>query len=95
MEKGKKTALNPTVPTLAPTPAGRNPSIASPSAYGSHQSLSDVPMPFLFVDSLSKIELLISFASFSRWFEPLVQQAPASKEKEKEGSGTYRFFCEK
>lgn len=48
-------------------------------------------MPYLFVDSLSKIELLISFASFSRWFEPLVQTAPAIKEKEKEGSGMYEL----
>ena len=49
-------------------------------------------MPYLFVDSLSKIELLISFASFSRWFEPLVQTAPAVKEKEKDGSGKCEYL---
>ena len=87
MDKGKKPILNPAVSNVAPTPSGRNPTVASPSAYGSHQSFSDVPMLYLFVDSLSKIELLISFSSFSRWFEPLNQTVPAVKEKEKEATG--------
>ncbi|XP_065057122.1 androglobin-like isoform X2 [Rhopilema esculentum] len=85
-DKNRRSVLNPALSNIAPTPSGRNPSVASPSAYGSHLPLSDAPMPFLFVDSLSKIELLVSFASFSRWFEPLIQTYPSVKEKENQES---------
>eukprot|EP00794_Sanderia_malayensis_P000438 gene438-1079_t len=83
-DKSKKTAnLNPTASNVAPTPSGRYTAAAvSPSQYGSHQPLTDASMPYMFVDSVSKIELLVSFSSFSRWFEPLFQGLLPLKEKD-------------
>ena len=82
---GKKSGLVPASSVTATTPAPGKATGLSPSPYhGSYGGLSqnqEPPPPFLFVDSLKAIEIVVSFTSFSRWLDP---PQPIIKEKDKE-----------
>ena len=56
----------------------------SPSPYGHLNSgpyVQEPPPPYLFVDSLKPIEIVVSFTAFSKWLDP---PQPILKEKDKE-----------
>ena len=88
---GKKSGLIPASSVTATTPAPGKATALSPSpyhgAYGGLSQNQDPPPPFLFVDSLKPIEIVVSFTAFSRWLDPpqpIIRER--DKEKEKDSS---------
>lgn len=58
--------------------------------YGLGGSLVDPPPPYLFVDSLNTIEIVVNFAAFSKWLDP---PQPITREKGKEsGSNVGKIY---
>lgn len=89
----KKSGLIPASSVTATTPAPGKATGLSPSPYhGSFGGLSqnqDPPPPFLFVDSLKPIEIVVSFTAFSRWLDPpqpVIRERDKEKEKEKDSN---------
>ena len=73
----------------AATPAPGKATVNSPSpyhgSYGGQAQNQDPPPPFLFVDSLKPIEIVVSFTAFSKWLEPpqpIVRERDKEKEKD-------------
>ena len=62
-EKGKKTSGHNI------SNSGRNTVLSATSFLNLGFALSDIPPPFLLVDCLQETEVLISLASFSKWFD--------------------------
>lgn len=88
---GKKSGLIPASSVTTTTPAPGKATAHSPSpyhgAYGGPSQNQDSPPPFLFVDSLKPIEIMVSFTAFSRWLDPpqpIIRER--DKEKEKDSS---------
>ena len=86
---GKKSGLIPASSVTATTPAPGKGTALSPSpyhgGYGGPTQNQDPPPPFLFVDSLKPIEIVVSFTSFSRWLDPpqpIVRERDKEKEKD-------------
>ena len=54
-------------------------------SYGGQAQNQDPPPPFLFVDSLKPIEIVVNFTAFSKWLEPpqpIVRERDKEKEKD-------------
>ena len=90
---GKKSGLVPAASVTTATPAPGKGSGHSPSPfYGGHMASNpnhDPPPPFLFVDSLKAIEIVVSFTALSKWLDapqPIIKER--DKEKEKESNST-------
>ncbi|XP_078372473.1 androglobin-like isoform X6 [Oculina patagonica] len=86
---GKKSGLIPASSVTATTPAPGKATALSPSpyygSYGGQAQNQDPPPPFLFVDSLKPIEIVVSFTAFSKWLEPpqpIVRERDKEKEKD-------------
>ena len=86
---GKKSGLIPASSVTATTPAPGKATALSPSpyhgSYGGQTHNQDPPPPFLFVDSLKPIEIVISFTAFSRWLDPplpIIRERDKEKEKD-------------
>ncbi|XP_015772196.1 PREDICTED: androglobin-like [Acropora digitifera] len=82
---GKKSGLVPAASVTTATPAPGKGTGHSPSPfYGGHMVPNpnlDPPPPFLFVDSLKPIEIVVSFTALSKWLDP---PQPIIKERDKE-----------
>ena len=51
----------------------------------------DPPPPFLFVDSLNSIEVVVSFTGFSKWLEPpqpIVRERDKERDKDKDSASS-------
>lgn len=86
---GKKSGLVPAASVTAATPAPGKGTGHSPSPfYGGHMGPNpnlDPPPPFLFVDSLKPIEIVVSFTALSKWLDPpqpIIKERDKEKEKE-------------
>ena len=86
---GKKSGLIPASSVTATTPAPGKATALSPSPYhgtfGGQTQNQEPPPPFLFVDSLKPIEIVVSFTAFSRWLDPpqpIVRERDKEKEKD-------------
>ena len=98
---GKKSGLAAASSVTGTTPVpGKNTGF-SPTPYGAFSNGSnnqDLPPPFLFVDSLKPIEIVVSFTAFTKWLDP-PQSVIKEKEKEKEkdllssGNGKKLQYC--
>ena len=99
---GKKSGLILASSVTATTPAPGKATAFSPSpyhgGYGGTSQNQEASPPFLFVDSLKPIEVVVNFTSFSRWLDPpqpIIRER--DKEKEKDSSsvitGVNGFLC--
>ena len=86
---GKKSGLMPTSSVTATTPSPGKATALSPSPYhgsfGGQSQNQDPPPPFLFVDSLKLVEIVVSFTAFSRWLDPpqpIIRERDKEKEKD-------------
>lgn len=86
---GKKSGLVPAASVTTATPAPGKGTGHSPSPfYGGHMVPNpnlDPPPPFLFVDSLKPIEIVVSFTALSKWLDPpqpIIRERDKEKEKD-------------
>ena len=88
----KKSGLQATSSVTAATPApGKNTSLSPSPYYGSGGSnhVLEPPPPYLFVDSLNPIEVVISFTGFSKWLDPpqpIIRERDKDKDKDSSSS---------
>lgn len=92
---GKKSGLIPATSVTATTPSPGKATGLSPSPYhGSHGAPiqnQDPPPPFLFVDSLKPVEIVVSFTAFSKWLDPpqpIIREKDREREKDSNSSIT-------
>ena len=86
---GKKSGLILASSVTATTPAPGKTAGLSPSpfhgGYGGTSQNQEPPPPFLFVDCLKPIEIVVNFTSFSRWLDPpqpIIKERDREKEKD-------------
>ena len=89
---GKKSGLIPAASVTAATPAPGKGTGHTPSPYsGGHIAQNpnhEPPPPFLFVDSLKPIEIVVSFTALSKWLDP-PQPIIKERDKEKESNSVF------
>ncbi|XP_068698412.1 androglobin-like isoform X1 [Montipora foliosa] len=89
---GKKSGLIPAASVTAATPGPGKGTGYTPSPYsGGHIAQNpnhEPPPPFLFVDSLKPIEIVVSFTALSKWLDP-PQPIIKERDKEKESNSVF------